>query len=126
MAQKKDIKLDLRSEPDFIMKSIGRFSLICWVLTIVAVVVTGLALPVVRNFISTAFNLDLSVKWSKLLYHIDFFILAAVFVVSGLGIFFNSKRHRRRTDRYDTSLLYFLILSALCIIAYLVFFQKIL
>ncbi len=126
MAQKKDIKLDLRSEPDFISKSIGKFAVVCWVLTILAVIITGLALPVVRDFIGTAFNLDLQSTWSKLLYHIDFYAFAAIFVVSGLGLYFNSIRHRRRTDKYNPSLLCFLVLSALCMIGYLIFFQRIL
>ncbi len=126
MAQKKDIKLDLRSEPDFITKSIGKFAGLCWILTFLAIILTALALPVIRNVISTTFNLDLKPTWSKLLYHIDFYVLAAIFVVSGVGLYFNSIRHRRRTDKYDASLLYFLVLSALCMVGYLVFFQKIL
>ena len=126
MAQKKDIKLDLRSEPDFITKSIGKFAGLCWILTFLAIILTALALPVIRNVISTTLNLDLKPTWSKSLYHIDFYILAAIFVVSGVGLYFNSIRHRRRTDKYDVSLLYFLVLSALCMAGYLVFFQKIL
>ncbi|HBF37169.1 MAG TPA: hypothetical protein DDW50_07595 [Firmicutes bacterium] len=126
MAQKKDIKLDLRSEPDVITKSIGKFSLICWILTFTAIVVACLAMPTVRNFLSTSFSLNLKPAWSKILYHIDFYILTVIFVISGLGLFLNSIRHRRRTDKYDPSLVYFLILSALCMIGYLIFFQKIL
>ena len=126
MAQKKDIKLDLRAEPDFIMKSLGKFAVVCWILTFIAIILACLAMPGIRNFLSTSFNLNLKPTWSKLLYRIDFYVLTAIFVISGLGLFLNSIRHRRRTDKYDVSLIYFLILSGLCMIGYLIFFQRIL
>jgi hypothetical protein len=126
MAGKKEINLDLRSEPDLITKSISKFSLICWCLTLGALILAGLALPTVRIFLSNVLNLSLKTNWSKILYHVDFFILAAIFIISGLGLFLNSIRHRRRTDQYDTSLVYFLILSAICIVGYLIFFNNIL
>ena len=126
MARKKDIKLDLRSEPDFISKSVGVLTAVCWILTISAVIIAGLALPAVRNSISTAFKLDLKPAWSKLLYHIDFCVLAVIFVASAVGFYFNLIRRRRRTDTYNSSLICFWVLSALCMAAYYFFFQKIL
>jgi hypothetical protein len=123
MFGKKEINLDLRSKPDFIVKSIGKFPVVCWVLVIGAVIDTCLAMPVVRNFLNFTFSLKLTDQWSKILYHIDFYILTAVFVVSGIGLLVNSTRHRRRTDEYNTSLIYFLVLSAICMAGYLIFFR---
>jgi hypothetical protein len=126
MAQKKDIKLDLRAEPDFITQCIGKLAVVCWIFTFLAIIIAIVALPVVRNLMNTALNLNLKPAWSQLLYYIDFYVLAAILVSSGLGLYFNSMRHRRRTDQYNVSLVYFLVLSALCMIGYLFFFQKIL
>jgi hypothetical protein len=125
MFGKKEINLDLRSEPDLITKSIAKFSVVCWYLTIGALIITCLAIPVVRNFFNVTFGLNLKSGWSKTLYHIDLYLLIAIFLISGLGLTFNSIRHRRRTDRYDATLIYFVVLSALCIIGYLLFFRAI-
>jgi hypothetical protein len=126
MGGKKDINLDLRSKPDLITKSIGKFPVICWSLTFGALIITCLAIPVVRTFLNSTFSLNLKLEWSKLLYHIDFYILAVIFLISGLGLYLNSIRNRRRTDQYNPSLIYFLVLSAVCIAGYLIFFESIL
>jgi peptidoglycan biosynthesis protein MviN/MurJ (putative lipid II flippase) len=125
MFGKKEIDLNLRSEPDKLIKSIGRFSLVSWSLTLIAFVVTCLAMPVVRKFLTDTFNLELKKGWSTTLYQIDFYLFTAIFIVSGLGLLLNSLRHRRRTDRYNYSLVYFVVLSALCMIGYLIFFKSI-
>lgn len=126
MSAKKDIKMDLRSEPDFITRAISNFAPICWFLTIGALIITALALPMVRNFINSVFSINLQTAWSKILYQIDFYFLSAIFLVSGVGLIFNSMRHRRRTDKFNTSLIYFLVLSAICMVGYLIFFKSIL
>lgn len=125
MFGKKEINLDLRSKPDFVTKSIAKFSVLCWCLTLGALIITCLAIPVVRTFLNITFSLDLTHEWSKTLYRIDFYCLAAIFLVSGLGLILNSIRHRRRTDHYDIPLIYFLIFSAVCIVGYLIFFKSI-
>ncbi|HBE78238.1 MAG TPA: hypothetical protein DDW65_10730 [Firmicutes bacterium] len=125
MFGKKEIDLDLRSDANTVTKSIERFSTICWCLLLGAIVITALAIPVVRNFLSSTFGLKLTKSWSKLLFQIDFLFLAAILIVSGIGLFINSFRHRRRTDRYNISLIYFLVLSALCMGGYLIFFKGI-
>ena len=125
MVGKKDIDLNLRSKSDIINKSIAVSPSVCWYLTLGALIVAVLAMPVVRNFLNVSFALNLKKGWSKTLYPIDFSLLVAVLLVSGIGLFLNSIRHRRRTDRYNTSLVYFLVLSAICIIGYLIFFKSI-
>lgn len=125
MFGKKEINLNLRSEPDLVSKSIGRFSVVCWCLIFAALIVTSLAMPAVRTLLNDNFALGLSKGWSKTLFNIDFYLLAATFLVSGFGLLLNSLRHRRRTDSYNTSLIYFMVLSALCIIGYLIFFKSI-
>jgi hypothetical protein len=124
MFGKKEINLDLRSKPDLVAKSIAKFSMVCWCLILGAIIITCLALPVVRNFLNITFSFDLTPQWSKSLFNIDFYLLIAIFLISGIGITLNSIRHRRRTDHYDVSLIYFLILSAIFAIGYLVFFNN--
>lgn len=127
MFGKKEINLDLRSEPDLIAKSIGKFSVFCWFLVLCAIIAVFLALPVIRNFINLTFSLNLTHQWSVILYNIVFYILAAIFVISGMGLILNSIRHRRRTDQYNISLIYFLVLSAICMVGagFLIFFKGI-
>jgi predicted membrane protein len=108
-----------------VAKSIARFSMSCWCLSLAALIVTILAMPAVRSFLNVTFALELKKGWSKILYNIDFYLLAAIFIVSGIGLFVNSLKQKRRTDHYDTSLIYFLVLSAFCIIGYLIFFRSI-
>jgi hypothetical protein len=125
MFGKKEINLNLRSNPDRVAKSIGRFSVASWCLALAALVVTCLAMPAVRIFLNTTFAFGLQKSWSTILYHIDFYLFIAIFVISGLGVLLNALRHRRRTDHYNPTLIYFMVFSALCIIGYLVFFQSI-
>jgi uncharacterized membrane protein len=125
MFGKKEINLNLRSEPDMVAKSIGRFSVASWYLALTALIVTCLAMPAVRTFLNETFAFELKKSWSTLLYNIDFYLLVAIFLLSGLGVLLNTLRHRRRTDRYNPTLIYFMVLSALCIIGYLAFFKSI-
>ena len=50
MFGKKEINLNLRSEPDGVAKSIGRFSVVSWCLALTALIVTCLAMPCGSNF----------------------------------------------------------------------------
>ena len=126
MFGKKEINLNLRSEPDVVAKSIGRFSVASWCLALAALIVTCLAMPAVRTFLNETFAFELKKVWSKTLYNIDFYLFVAIFLLSGLGVLLNALRHRRRTDHYNPSLVYFMVLSALCIIGYLIYFKNIL
>lgn len=123
MFGKKNIDLNLRAEPDFWARSIKKFACVSWYLAGIVLLIAVFALPPVRFFINTSFDLNLKTKWSQSLLQIDFYLLLTIFIVSSVGLYINSIRHRRRNDQYNASLIYFTLLSALSIIGYIIFLK---
>ncbi len=121
MFSKKEIDLNLRSEPDFWVKSITRFASVAWYLAFSSLLVAGISIPFVRTSLYINFGLKLKGQTLNIFNQVAFGLLVATFVVSVVGLIINSKRHRRRTDRYNFSLVFLAIASVLCIIGCLIF-----
>ncbi|MGE5582136.1 MAG: hypothetical protein ACM3X9_06325 [Bacillota bacterium] len=115
---KKDINLSLRSEPDFWSNSIPMFALISWCLTIAALVISCLFIPEIQKVLNDSFAVVIPTSLVKFLLKFNFYLLGVDFLVSAAGVCINSLRHRRRTDKYNFSLIFLTVLSALGAVIY--------
>jgi hypothetical protein len=85
-----------------------------WLIFILGVLLLGMAGPTQRNFFTEILDLTvISVLDRSLLYTV-FVLMTGNVLLCALGLYLNSKRMRRRGDRYSRSLVVFLVLSTGC------------
>ncbi len=113
MTDSKNANVDMRSRPDFIAKSIKYYVITAWILGLSALVLTLFTVPSFKAFLNTYLHLRLPLKVDLAFNQINFGLFAVTFLVSITGIWVNSSRNRRRTDRFHSSLILICILSGL-------------
>lgn len=104
MPAKKEINLNMRTQQDFWSQSIGYFKTSASILLVLAVVLLAFVTPAVKGVLNQVFNSNMDIVWNDLLLTIDFYIFAATFLVSSVGLLINLTRNRRRNDRLSVVL----------------------
>lgn len=120
MPAKKEINLNMRTQPDFWFRSIKNFKNAAGVLLIFAVVLLGLAAPAVKGFLNQILNLNLDTTWNSFLLTIDFYLFGLTFLVGLAGTFINLSRNRRRNDRLSLTLILAAVISLGYLAVYLI------
>ena len=98
-------KKERRSRPDPIMQIIHLSNGLVWLILIAFLLTTNAAMPPVETFYDRLFGVKLREHWDFRLLQVAQWILAGLFVVSGLGIYLNTKRLKRQDDHMRVSLL---------------------
>ena len=111
-----------KRRPDILVKSIPWFAMAAWVIFIISLLVVGMAKPSFETFFDRYYDISLPLSWDKTLLLINYQILWVLFIVCGNGVLINSRRQRRKEDRYNKSLIIIGIVSLLGIISYHVFY----
>ncbi len=115
-----------RRGADRLTKAIQIFSAASWALVILFVVFFGLARPMTDDFFSRFFDGAIARGWDTFYLSVSLWLLIAVTAVCAGGIIINSRRHKRKSDRYNKSLIFFAVLSFIGIIAFLARFSGLL
>jgi hypothetical protein len=110
-----------RHGPDTLTRSIHYFSVISWILIGALVVLFSIAKPETSfNFMGQTVNMNQG--WDPGIVQDIFYLMLFLLSISILGLIANAARHRRKEDRYNKSLLFFIFLSIFGIIVY--FFNR--
>ncbi|HEX7713234.1 MAG TPA: hypothetical protein VF531_04365 [Bacillota bacterium] len=120
MPAKKEINLNMRSQPDFWFRSIENFKNVASVLLVLAVILLGLAAPAVKGLLNQVLNLNLDTTWNRFLLTIDFYLFGLTFLVGLVGTFINLTRNRRRNDRLSLILIGASVISLVYLAVYLI------
>lgn len=120
MPAKKEINLNMRSQPDFWFRSIENFKNVASVLLVLAVILLGLAAPAIKGLLNQVLNLNLDTTWNRFLLTIDFYLFGLTFLVGLVGTFINLTRNRRRNDRLSLILIGASVISLVYLAVYLI------
>ena len=98
-------KKERRNKPDPIMQIIHLSNGLVWLILIAFLLTTNAAMPPVEAFYDRLFGVKLREHWDFRLLRAAQWILAGLFVVSGVGIWLNTKRLKRQDDHMRVSLI---------------------
>lgn len=94
-----------RKKPDPIMQIIHLSNGLVWLILIAFLLTTNAAMPPVETFFDRLFDVQLREHWDFRLLRTGQWILVGLFVVSGVGIYLNTKRLKRQDDHMRVSLI---------------------
>lgn len=118
----KKIFQEKRKGPDKLIKITYLTISICWFIFLIYAFLLAQAQPHNRTYFDTRFKATVQTTWDTdiLQSTIRYFYIG--FLLSGFGIFLNSKRMKRKEDHYKYSLIFINFTSILGIIYYHFFF----
>ncbi|HOQ06839.1 MAG TPA: hypothetical protein PK127_04215 [Clostridiales bacterium] len=119
MAEPRRSFVERRKGPDAVVKAVWWTAGISWLLFITALIFVETARPEVETFFDRQFNISIRDHWDENALLYVFIILVLNFAVCTMGFIFNLARHRRKTDRFNKSILIIGTLSLAGILWYL-------
>lgn len=110
-----------RHKKDWVVRSVNIIAVIGWLCAFVSLMLIDQAKPEIEDFFSRLLNHRVRDYWDVALLRIGVGALTVSFVTCVTGFFVNMIRHRRKTDRYNKSII---ILAAITFIMLIVFIGK--
>ena len=107
---------DRRRGPDALVKWVNAAGILIWALVLVILGFAQEAKPQVETVIDKAFNTKLRNTWNYSLINDALYLLIFQLILCVVTIFINSKRHRRKTDKYNPSVIILGIVSIIGIV----------
>ncbi len=105
MAEPQKRFTERRKGPDAVVKAVWWTAGISWLLFIAAIIFTETARPETETFFDRQFDISLRDYWNENALLYMFVILVLNFAVCSIGFIFNMTRHKRKTDRFNKSIL---------------------
>lgn len=115
-------KRPLKRKEDFLIKTYKALALISWIIAILIFSLMTMAKPTQKMFVSSQSDIIFSGSWNMKYVNYSFYLLILLLIICIIGLYINSLRHGRKRDTYNSSLIFFLILSSLGIVGYFVLF----
>ena len=112
--------VERRRKKDWVVRSVSVIAVIGWICAIVALVYVDQAKPGTVNFLTKLFGTDVRLYWDVTLLNISFRALLVSFFTCVIGLLINMTRHRRKTDRFNKSIIILGLVSLIAIIAFLI------
>lgn len=100
-----------RRGPDIWIKIIRWTAALGWILMFAVLLLTDKARPKVAFFLDRILQVPLRTSWDRRLLDIACFLLVLILGLCLSGLFINSRRHKRKTDHYNRSLVIMGILA---------------
>lgn len=117
---KKPVKrIERRRGPDIWVKSIGWAKLTAWLLALSIVIILSVAKPQIETFFDRMFQVAVRKTWNYSLVQRALYMTVLLLFICISALVINSKRKRRKDDRYSISLIAFGVFSIVIIIVYL-------
>ena len=110
---------DRRKGPDFCVKWIKWAGYFLWIIAVTVILMADKARPPIETFFDRLFKIHLRKTWNTELMKYAFYLLILLFLTCIFTIIINSRRHRRKTDRYNPSVIVLSILSLIGMIIYI-------
>ncbi|MBN2038588.1 MAG: hypothetical protein JW864_01005 [Spirochaetes bacterium] len=113
-------KQNRRRGPDTLVKSINVLAGVTWFLILVVFILITFAKPRVETFFDRQYNISLGGGWDKTIISYAVILLFILVMICFIGIIININRHKRKTDKYNKSLIWFGIISLIGMIYFLI------
>lgn len=119
-----DIKEEKRRGPDIWIKIRRATGVVVWFLMLVILYLLDSAKPENVTFFDRILKIERRETWNSSYSGIIFFMMCLGFIVSVSGLYINSKRNRRKSDKYPLSLLIMLVLSIIGMFIQTIYFFR--
>jgi len=112
-----------RHGPDSMLRYKKYLVIAAWTLTLLVFIIISSAKPrFVTMFDRLYDTMTMDGLWNKEVLKYAFYLLIPLALFSVTGLIINSRRHRRKRDKYSKTLIISLFLSLTGIVLYLIFF----
>lgn len=122
MSYKENEYYDRRKGPDIWVKLVRWLGFTAWGIMFFIITITDRAKPQSETFFERLFKVQVRQTWDFGLIRYAFYLMITLCILCVIGLIINSRRHRRKTDRYNFSLILMMGLGIIGIIMYLVNF----
>jgi hypothetical protein len=113
---------DRRRGPDMLTKWVKYSGIISWILIAMVLFITFVAKPDFESYIDDAFHIKLQKAWDTSLMQYVFILLVVLFLFCMISIIINLLRSRRRSDRFNMTLILNAAASFAGIALYFIYF----
>jgi len=114
--------LDRRKGPDTLVKWVKWSGIISWILVSLILFITLIAKPGFESYMDRSFHIRLQSTWNIDLMQYVLLLLVLLFLFCIISIAINLMRCRRKSDRFNKTLIINAAASLIGILLYLVFF----
>jgi len=114
-----DRTVERRRKQDWVVRSVSIISALGWLFAIVSLLLAGQAQPRGEDFFTRIFHTQVASYLDVGMLEVAFISLLVSFVACAVGFVANMARHRRKSDRFNKSVIILGIVSFLGIIAFL-------
>lgn len=111
--------IERRKGPDLLIKFVRWTAIAGWILLIAAILILGQAQPPWEKFFYKVFGVQIRYFWDTGLSKIVFCLLIFLDLLCAGALFANMKRSRRKTDRYNFSVILLAIVTLAGILLYI-------
>jgi amino acid transporter len=114
--------LDRRKGPDILVKWVKWSGIISWILVSAILFITLIAKPGFESYMDKSFRIKLQSNWNTNLLQCVLVLLVLLFFFCIISIPINLSRCRRKSDRFNKTLIVNAVAAFIGIILYLLFF----
>lgn len=107
-----------RKGPDLLVRWVKWTGYGAWLLTLSILVITSYAKPQLETFFDRLLEVRVRKTWDIELMQYAFYLMVATFAMCCFAILVNTRRKRRRSDRYNKSIIFLGIISLLGAVLY--------
>lgn len=118
MSYKRDEYYDRRRGPDLWVKLVNWLGILAWAIMFFIIAITDRAKPPMETFFDRFFKVQVRQTWDFGLLRYALYLMITLCVLCVFGLVVNSRRHRRKNDRYSISLFLMMGLGIFSIIMY--------
>lgn len=108
-----------RKGPDFWTQWVKISGYIAWAIVLLIISITDNAKPRVETLFDRLLNVKLDPKWNIILLEYAFYLLVGLFILCNTTLIINIKRHKRKTDKYNPSIIILTVTSLIGIILFI-------
>ena len=112
--------VERRRRKDWVVRSVSVIALFGWLLAIMSLITVRIAQPRGDDYFTRVYGSSIIGFWNTPMLRVSFLALLLSFMSCLIGMIANMMRHRRKSDRFNKSVITLAILSLLGCVAFLV------
>ena len=117
-SSKEEYFAERRKGPDKWIRAMKTFAMICWALFVFSFYLVSKAQPQLESFFERWLNVKVREGWDEKMLFYTFILMLVIFYFSCFGLIINTRRHKRKTDKYSPALIFLLITSMIGVVVY--------
>jgi hypothetical protein len=118
MPKEQRMFVERRQGPDLLVRWVKWTGYCAWILALIIIGITTYAKPQIETFFDRLLEVKLRKTWDMELMQYAFYLMVATFILCSIALVVNFRRKRRKSDRFNKSILFLGIVSLFGAILY--------